>query len=418
MNHASREAEHRAFLRWLEATIVARSVEVLLVAGDVFETMHPSAEALELYYGFLARVRDAPSLRQIVVVGGNHDSPSRLDAPEAVLGALGVHVVGGWSVTTVARSACPIRGASGDVELVVGAIPFVHEYRLGVRTAGRMPGDIELDLRREFARLYSKVADACEAVADGAPLLAMGHLTCSSADATDYRSAIHQAARIGGFSPEIFDPRFRYVALGHIHRMMQVSAGGAKEPAVWYSGSAIALNRKEAASPRHVLLLDVERSGEIRVEPLEVPPVRDVTVLDGELDEVLAQLRGLSWENELVPYVLATVHSEERLSNVGRRFDELLGTFPEERRPRLVHLRERVRREGRTRSAREREDEKSLAELDPEQVFVRLYQAMREAPVTQELLTAFRSLLVIDEDQPGPAETPDEQGDLGLGGTS
>ena len=97
-------------------------------------------------------------------------------------------------------------------------------------------------------------------------------------------------------------------------------------------------------------------------------------------------------------------------------FDELLGTFPPERRPRLVHIRERVERERQTPHASSGDDERSLAELEPEQVFVRLYQSARETPITQELLTAFRSLLVADEET--PSITPDEQGDLGLGGRS
>jgi hypothetical protein len=160
----------------------------------------------------------------------------------------------------------------------------------------------------------------------------------------------------------------------------------------------------------------VDPSGQVGVEPIEVPKSRDIFVLDGDLDGVLSQLRALSWSSDLLPYVLATVRSEERVANVARRFDELLGTFPPERRPRLVHIRERVERERQTPHASSGDDERSLAELEPEQVFVRLYQSARETPITQELLTAFRSLLVADEET--PSITPDEQGDLGLGGRS
>ena len=415
MNHASREAEHRAFLGWLDDTVRERKVEVLLIAGDVFETMHPSAEALELYYGFLARVRQCPTLRSIVVVGGNHDSPSRLDAPEAVLGALGVHVVGGWTSDTAERSVCAVRGESGKVELVVGAVPFVHEYRLGVRTAGRMPGDIEIDLRREFARLYHEVADACAAVAEGAPMIAMGHLTCSAAESADYRSAIHQTSRVGGFSPEIFDPRFRYVALGHIHKTMEISPVSSSEPAVWYSGSPIALNRREAKSPRHVLLLDVETNGSVAIEAIEVPAPRSIVALDGELDDLLTELRGLKWEQDLEPYVLVTVHSEERVANVARRFDEALASMPTERRPRIVNIREHVANEPRRHRDQTEVESPALAELDPEDVFVQLYRTWRDKDVPPELLTAFRSLLVVDDETEARQEVPDEQGSLALG---
>ncbi len=109
-----------------------QEVEVLLVAGDIFETTRPSAEALDLYNGFQAQVRDAPTLKRVVFVGRNHDSPSQLEASESVLGALGIHVVGCWSKPAFCRSVCRIIGESGDVELVVGAAPVIHEYRHGV----------------------------------------------------------------------------------------------------------------------------------------------------------------------------------------------------------------------------------------------------------------------------------------------
>ena len=71
----------------------APSWDALLVAGDVFDTSAPSNRAQELYYRFLCRVA-ASSCRHIVVVAGNHDSPSFLNAPKELLKALDVHVVG------------------------------------------------------------------------------------------------------------------------------------------------------------------------------------------------------------------------------------------------------------------------------------------------------------------------------------
>ena len=70
----------------LEATIAAEAVDVLVVAGDVFDHAQPSAEAQRQYYRFLARLADT-GVRDVVIVGGNHDSPSRLDAPAELLGA-------------------------------------------------------------------------------------------------------------------------------------------------------------------------------------------------------------------------------------------------------------------------------------------------------------------------------------------
>jgi exonuclease SbcD len=88
-----RYEEFEAFLTWLAETIQQNEIYALLVAGDVFDTSAPSNRAQELYYRFLCRVA-ASSCRHIVVVAGNHDSPSFLNAPNELLKALDVHVVG------------------------------------------------------------------------------------------------------------------------------------------------------------------------------------------------------------------------------------------------------------------------------------------------------------------------------------
>ena len=88
-----RYEEFSAFLDWLAQTIEDEKVDALLVAGDVFDTSTPSNRAQELYYRFLCRVA-ASCCRHVVVIAGNHDSPSFLNAPKELLRALNVYVVG------------------------------------------------------------------------------------------------------------------------------------------------------------------------------------------------------------------------------------------------------------------------------------------------------------------------------------
>lgn len=79
-----RYAEFEAFLAWLLVTIEQEQVEVLLIAGDLFDTTTPSNRAQELYYNFLCSVA-ASSCRHVVIIGGNHDSPSFLAVPAQLL---------------------------------------------------------------------------------------------------------------------------------------------------------------------------------------------------------------------------------------------------------------------------------------------------------------------------------------------
>nr|MBP7633388.1 exonuclease subunit SbcD [Candidatus Ozemobacteraceae bacterium] len=88
-----RDEEHRAFLEWLLETVRNERIELLLIAGDIFDSGLPPNYALEMYFSFLSRCA-AQGCRSIVVVGGNHDSPATLQAPKQVLKAINVTVTG------------------------------------------------------------------------------------------------------------------------------------------------------------------------------------------------------------------------------------------------------------------------------------------------------------------------------------
>ncbi|MGP4849262.1 metallophosphoesterase family protein, partial [Marinobacter sp. 1Y8] len=88
-----RYEEFELFLHWLQDTISAQKVDILIVAGDIFDTMTPSNKAQALYYEFLGKVSRS-CCQHVVIVAGNHDSPTFLDAPSNVLKFLNVHVIG------------------------------------------------------------------------------------------------------------------------------------------------------------------------------------------------------------------------------------------------------------------------------------------------------------------------------------
>lgn len=307
----SRRAEHQAFLDWLLDTLEAREVDVLVVAGDVFDTTNPPAEAQQAYYRFLAELSRRG--RAAVVVGGNHDSPSRLDAPREVLAALSAEVVGGYlaeregPLADPAGVLVPIRRA-GDVVGVVAAVPYLHDWKLGVRGFDASAGEQLEGLHDAFRGVYSRLADKAAAAFPGVPLVATGHLTClakagekpSDEDAVPIE--INRVGTLGAMGPQVFDPRFAYVALGHIHRSFAVDAGRR----VWYSGTPIQVSTKEPAEGRRVLLVDLEDSGgSCTVERLAVPVTRRLLTMTGPIDELLERLSNMTWaDSELPPYVV------------------------------------------------------------------------------------------------------------------
>ncbi len=82
----TRKFEHDEFLAWLQDRIADEEIDALLVSGDIFETANPSAEAQKVWFEFLGATRRRFPHLDMVVIGGNHDSAPRLDAPNPVLG--------------------------------------------------------------------------------------------------------------------------------------------------------------------------------------------------------------------------------------------------------------------------------------------------------------------------------------------
>ena len=81
------------FINWLIKLISEQEIEAVLISGDVFDLANPSAEARKQYYRALLQLRKTNC--QLIITGGNHDSPSMLDAPKEILNELNVTVIGG-----------------------------------------------------------------------------------------------------------------------------------------------------------------------------------------------------------------------------------------------------------------------------------------------------------------------------------
>lgn len=387
-NH-TREAEHAHFLDFLLDEVESKRCDVLLISGDVFHQSTPPAAALNMWYGFLARASRISSLAAVIVVGGNHDSAARLDAPQAILSALRVHVIGGYD-GDLDKMVVPVS-VDGELRAVVLAVPFVHEYRLGIHGAGVASGELAAAIEGAFGALYNALADRAEALHPGVPILATGHLTCGEWKPGDFETELHQIGTIGAVTDRVFDSRSRYVALGHIHRSYRVARRSPTTPEVWYSGSPIALRLSEVSHRKSVLLVDVDEGddGSVAVERLPVPPHRRLVHLDGDRATVVADAKALTWDEDLPPYVFADVHTTEPLPGLHEEVSAVLEREGES--ARLVQLRQlRVQAD---RAEGDNDAPPSLHVITPEEVLQRRYNEEYDGPLPNDVLAAFRQVL-------------------------
>jgi exonuclease SbcD len=286
-----RQEEQACFLDWLLEQIELQAVEVLLVAGDIFDTTTPGSRAQSLYYRFLHRLADSPC-RHVVIIGGNHDSPSLLEAPRELLRQLDIHVVG-MVDGPLEKEILVLRGNDNRPELLVCAVPFLRDRDIRQAEVAETLEEKGRQLRegiREHYRLICAQADQLRQALDPAlPLVALGHLFVAGGQTREgdgvRELSIGGLDRIEGTSfPECID----YLALGHLH-IGQMVAGN---PTRRYSGAPLAMSFSEAGLTKEVLLLTSE-GRHFAVAPLQVPIFQPLASLRGDLAALMETINDL-----------------------------------------------------------------------------------------------------------------------------
>ena len=286
-----RYEEYEAFLDWLAAFIESEDIDVLLVAGDVFDNSTPSNYAQELYYRFLCRVAASPR-RHIVVTAGNHDSPSFLNAPRELLKFLNIHVVGCASASPE-DEVIMIAGPDHEPLLMVCAIPYLRDRDIRTAEAGESLEDKERKIVDGIRAHYRMVYDTAEekrfALGKTVPIVAMGHLYTAGGQTVDGDGVrelyIGSLLKVG---TDVFPESIDYLALGHLH--IPQTVGGSDF--IRYSGSPLPIGFGEAAQEKSVVL--VEFSDEApKVANIPVPRFQELKTLRGDWQTIARDIDDL-----------------------------------------------------------------------------------------------------------------------------
>ena len=298
-----RQAEFAAFLDWLLACMASQQVDVLVVAGDIFDTSTPGTAAQELYYRFLAQVA-ASACRHVVIVGGNHDSPSFLDAPSGLLRALNVYVVG-QALADPAEQVLLLNSASGEPELIVCAVPYLRDRDIRQVEAGESISDKEQKLLDGIRGHYAAIGEAASALNAGlaqpVPVIGTGHLFAAGGQTIDGDGVRElYVGSLAHVHAGVFPASFDYVALGHLHVPQKV--GGQEH--IRYSGSPLPMGFGEARQQKSLCLVQfsVNEQGAFvpEIELLDIPVFQRLEHVSGDLAEIGARLQALRTENESV----------------------------------------------------------------------------------------------------------------------
>lgn len=379
-----RYQEHAAFLEWLVSVVEREQVDVLLIAGDVFDSATPSNRAQELYFNFLRQIA-LSSCRHVVVIAGNHDSPSFLNASRELLSVLNVHVTGS-APENAEEEVIVLRADSGDPELIVCAVPYLREKDLRVFEAGESLEDKDRKsvegIAGHYAEVFALAEARREALGGGILLVGMGHLFAAGGKTVEGDGVRDlYVGSLAHVSAAVFPKSLDYVALGHLHVPQTVNSS----ETIRYSGSPLPMGFGEAEQEKSVCLVRFSR-GKSLVELVPVPVFQPLKRLRGSLPALLQGIRELA-ASDSTAWLELVYEGEELVSDLREQLEEAVEGSG------LALLRIHNSRLAELTLSREHAEE-DLAELDADEVFERCLAA-HDIPQEQrqELLRAYREIL-------------------------
>lgn len=286
-----RNEEHEEFLNWLIETLKSEKIDLLLIAGDIFDVPNPPHQSLELFFRFLHRV-SVETKTETLIIAGNHDSGILLDAPKELLKTHRVRVWGKLSPNpqdhwiTIHNS------------LDVCALPFFRSFEL----LPQGEGDAIEALKKYVVREKSHTT-----------LLLFHHL------AGIYESSgSEQVVSLSGVDsiPVELLKDFDYVALGHIHKPQKISENA------YYSGSPIPLRFSETLG-KSVMLLELKDS-KFTISKLPIPVIRPLHLVKAELSNWKEKLSALPESDGLTPMVEIQLTLKEPQLGISDEIREVL----------------------------------------------------------------------------------------------
>lgn len=268
-------------LQQITELAVREQPDAVVVAGDIYDKAVPSAEAVEVFDHFIAGLTKVLPDTSVMLISGNHDSGPRVNCFRSVLSRQNVHMIG-----------LPPRTEEEFIEKVVltdeyGRIniyllPFVKPSMVK-RVVGTDENGNNLSYNETLTRLIGR-----EQINEEERNVLVSHQfylpAGKNADEVERMdSEIRTIGNIDQVSAGILE-RFDYAALGHIHKPMKVGS-----ESIRYCGTPLACSVSEAGQQKGIVMVEMGHKGDVRISTLPLEPLRQVRVIQGELEEVLAK---------------------------------------------------------------------------------------------------------------------------------
>ncbi len=276
LDRFSRLEEQVLVMEELIQTADEQQVDLILIAGDLFDNFNPSVEAVQLFYKTLKRL-SLNGKRPVIAISGNHDSPSLIDAPDPLARECGIILIGHpkamitpfelehFNISKSVEGFIELTFKNHDFPVRLLHTPYANEMRLKQYFGEQK----EAELNKVLAEHWQKNADEfCDE--KGVNLL-MTHLYMNQKGAPllDEPEG-EKPLKIGNadliFS-DIIPSQIQYTALGHLHRFQNI---GTDERPVVYSSSPLCYSFSEAGQTKYVSIVEAEPGRTVQFEKIPI----------------------------------------------------------------------------------------------------------------------------------------------------
>lgn len=315
--------------------------QAVIIAGDVYDKSVPSAEAVALFDSFLVRLLKRNI--EVFVISGNHDSAERIAFGSKIMDAAGIHMS-----PVYAGHVEPVELRDEYGSIFVYSMPFIKP----------------VNVRKFFGEDIESYDDAMKAAVEemgidkNARNVIVTHQFVTGAERSE-----SEEITVGGtdnIDAGIFGD-FDYVALGHIHKPQMI---GREE--VRYCGTPLKYSFSEAGHEKSVTVVDMNGKGDIDISKVPLVPVRDLRIVKGNFDEVMA---GEISED----YMQVILTDEEDIFDAVNKLRNIY--------PNIMKLDYDNRR---TRSQANLDVIENIEELHPAELFAQFYEEQNGQPMSEE----------------------------------
>lgn len=384
----SRLDEQEQFIDELIDIVEKNHIELIIIAGDIYDNSNPPARAERLFYKTLRRLSEG-GRRAILIIAGNHDNPERLVAANPLALEQGIIILGTPKATVAPGSYGNLQvvdSREGMLELKLGkesiitlTLPYPSEKRLNEVFIDKSSDE---DRQSSYSdRIKLVFSELSKFYREDTINIAVSHIYVTGGESSDSERQIELGGSLA-VTPEALPAQAQYIALGHLHRPQRVKGIQTK---AYYSGSPIQYSKSEVGYSKCVYIIDVKAGEEAKVQEVYLKNYKPIELWKCKgIEEAIEKCRMNSDKNS---WVYIEVETEEYIAQ------EYIKQMNEYKNDIVEILPKIVGQEV------EEQEEINISEKSILELFKDFYTAQRNVEPQEDVLKLFSEIAYAEEEQ-------------------